>query len=130
MKFRITKKVKNVETIFSDKKTALLNDKYVSTGYCSNGTPFLNKKEVPLLQYRKNANDSGGNLTKNLLHTVKNPIKMKHTAKVKQASNMKTSNMGSNTLKSIGVSLGNLFKTSVRMKPAIYYLTQCYKLFC
>jgi hypothetical protein len=124
MKFTIKKKVakneKDSKKLLTPKK--VLNEKYVSTGYCSNGTPYINKKEVPILKDEPpketiktaNLNTSvGSNSPKNLLYRLKNTTKMKH--KSKQASSALGGNMGSKTLKSVGVSFGNLFKPSVRI---------------
>ncbi len=125
MKFAIKKRVakteKETKKLITPKK--VLNEKYVSTGYCSSGTPYINKKEVPLLKEEPpkqtvkaaaDLNTSAGSFSpKNLLYRLKNTTKMKH--KSKQASNALGGNMGSKTLKSVGVSFGNLFKPSVRI---------------
>jgi hypothetical protein len=121
MKCKIPKKF-NVS--FEGKGGKAQSKSAVTTGYCTNGVPCLNTKELN----RKNViENSGGKLSKLLLNGVRNTIKMKQK-KPKQQANINVlsnngENLGTKTLKTIGISISNLFKPSKRIGRKDYDYT-------
>lgn len=105
-----SKKLKTFDVSFEDKSKKTQNA--VTTGYCTNETPFLKRKE---LNRKIDLNTSGGKLTKILLQGVRKTIqkKPKQQANLNVCSN--NDNLGKNTLKTIGVSIGNFFKPIKRI---------------
>ena len=118
MKFSIKKKLHNVSYDDCKKFSPIVrgdpivdNDKKECVHTVSMETPFL-KNPVKTQHKSKAPQAYGSSSTKNNLHAIKTTTKMKTKKPTK--NNDKALNIGSATLKSIGVSFGNLFKPSVR----------------